>query len=80
MFENPRRGRQASNFTTNVPKNSRSQIVFRTDIFPKIVVGCPCSTANSVKFSAIFLVAEAELVPRASRMRAEVQLFTCTRE
>ena len=31
--------------------------------------------ANSVKFSAIFLAAEAELVPRASRMRAEVQLF-----
>ena len=36
MSENPRRDRQARNFTTNVPK-----IVFRTDIFPKIVVGCP---------------------------------------
>ena len=24
-------------------ENSRSQIVFRTDILPKIVVGCPCS-------------------------------------
>ena len=38
MFENPRRGRQARNFTTN----ARSQIVFRTDIFPKIAFGCPC--------------------------------------
>ena len=42
LFENPRRGMEARNFTTNVPKNSRSQIVFRTDIFSKIVVGCPC--------------------------------------
>ena len=41
MFKNPRRGRKARNFTTN----SRSQIVFRTDIFPKIVVGCPCFEA-----------------------------------
>ena len=41
MFENPRRGKQARNFTTNVPKNSSSQIVFRTDIFLKIAVGCP---------------------------------------
>ena len=64
MFENPRRGRQAKNFTTNVPKildlKSSSSlctaapslgaavhrlIVFRTDIFPKIVVVCPCHLA-----------------------------------
>ena len=38
MFENPRRGRQARNFF----ENSRSKIVFRTDILPKIVVGCSC--------------------------------------
>ena len=31
--------------------------------------------ANSVKFSAIFLVAEAELVPRASR-RMRVRLYS----
>ena len=38
MFENPRRGRQARNFTTNVPKildlKSSSEQVFS--------VGCPC--------------------------------------
>ena len=37
----PTRGRQARNFTTNVPKNSRSQIVFRTDIFRKLSLGAP---------------------------------------
>ena len=42
MFENPRRGRQARNFTTKSSENSSSQIVFRTDIFLKIAVGCPC--------------------------------------
>ena len=42
MFENPRRGRQASNFTTNVPINcARSQIVSRTDIFRKLSLGAP---------------------------------------
>ena len=29
------------NFTTNVPRNSRSQIVFRTDIFQKLTLGAP---------------------------------------
>ena len=43
MFENPRRGGQARNFTTKYcSENSSSQIVFRTDTFLKIVVGCPC--------------------------------------
>ena len=42
MFENPRRGRQARNFTTNVSKIlTRSQIVFRTDIFRKLTLGAP---------------------------------------
>ena len=41
MFENPRRGRQARNFATNVSKNARSQIVFRTDIFRKLTLGAP---------------------------------------
>ena len=48
MSENPRRGRQARNFTTNA-ENSRSQIVFRTDIFPKIYVGCPWRVSNTVR-------------------------------
>ena len=42
MFENPRRGRQARNFTTNVPKIlDLMQIVFRTDIFRKLTLGVP---------------------------------------
>ena len=41
MFENPRRGRQVSNFTTNVPKildlkSSSEQIFFR-----KLSLGAP---------------------------------------
>ena len=43
MFENPRR--QASKkFYNKCFENSRSQIVFRTDILPKIVVGSALST------------------------------------
>ena len=42
MFENPRRGRQARNFTTNVPKildlKSSSE---RTDIFRTLTLGAP---------------------------------------
>ena len=45
MFENPRRARQVRNFGKNVPKivdlKSSSE-----QIFPKIVVGCPCSKNN----------------------------------
>ena len=36
--ENPRRGRQTRNLTTNVLK-ILSQIVFRTDIFQKLLLG-----------------------------------------
>ena len=46
MFENPNRGRQAI--------NSRSQIVFRTDILPKIVVGCPCYRHRHRRPSRLF--------------------------
>ena len=38
MFGNPRRGRQARNFTRNVPKILDSQIVFRTVIFQKLTL------------------------------------------
>ena len=47
MFENPSRGRQARNCTTNVPKildlkSSSEQIFDLTSLdFPKIDVGCP---------------------------------------
>ena len=41
MFENPRRGRQARNFYNKCSENSRSQIVFQTDIFRKLSLGAP---------------------------------------
>ena len=42
MFENPRRARQASKKLHNKrSENSRSQIVFRTDIFRKLSLGAP---------------------------------------
>ena len=41
MFENPRRGMQARNFNSKCSENSRSQIVFRTDIFKKLSLGAP---------------------------------------
>ena len=48
MFENPRRGQASKKFYNKCSENSRSQIVFRTDIFPKIVVGCPCKVRRTV--------------------------------
>ena len=47
MFENPRKGRQARNFTTNVPKNldlkSSSEEIF----FRKLSLGAPdCGVAS----------------------------------
>ena len=41
IFENPRRGRQARNFTMKCSENSKSQIVFRTDIFRKLSLVAP---------------------------------------
>ena len=45
FFENPRRGRQARNFTTNIPKILDLKIVFRTDIFRKLLLGAPDLTS-----------------------------------
>ena len=50
MFENPRRGRQARNFTTNVPK-----IVFRTDIFRKLSLGAPDSLTVKYPYQVLKL-------------------------
>ena len=50
-FENPRRGRQARNLTKKCSENSRCQIVFRTEIFSKIVVGCPCCNVDDLDTS-----------------------------
>ena len=51
MFENPRRCRQARNFTKKCFENSRSQIVFRTDIFRKLSLGAPVLTLRHFFFS-----------------------------
>ena len=51
MFENPRRGRQARNFYNKYYENSRSQIVFRTDIFRKLTLGAPEYTMDKQTFS-----------------------------
>ena len=53
MFENPRRGRQARNFTKNVPKildiKSSSE-----QIFSEIDVGCPCFIRIRVSHPAFY--------------------------
>ena len=43
-------GKQAE-FYNKCFENSRSQIVFRTYIFPKIVIGCPCKQHIFIKFN-----------------------------
>ena len=48
MFENPRRGRQARNFTSECSEDSRSQIVFRTDVFRKLMLGVPALSGLTV--------------------------------
>ena len=56
MFENPRRGRQARNFTTNVPKildfkSSSEQIFFR-----KLSLGAPENPAEFSNFEFSYRV------------------------
>ena len=56
MFENPRRGRQARNFTTNVPKilnlkSSSEQIFFR-----KLSLGAPGYSLSAVIFQPYTLI------------------------
>ena len=54
MLENPRRGRQARNIYYNkCSENSRSQIVFRTDIFRKLTLDAPDHTKNKSRMGAI---------------------------
>ena len=44
-------GKGSKKFYNKCSENSRSEIVFRTDIFPKIVVGCPCRVIVTRDFS-----------------------------
>ena len=41
MFENPEERQTSKKFYNKCYKNSRSQIVFRTDIFQKLTLGAP---------------------------------------
>ena len=41
MFDNPRRDQASNKFYNKCSENSRSQIVFRTDIFRKLTLGAP---------------------------------------
>ena len=55
MFENPRRGRQARNFTTNVPKildlkSSSEQIFFR-----KLPLGAPENPRTTIVYLSYFI-------------------------
>ena len=66
MFENPRRGRQARNFTTNVPKildlkSSSEQIFFRKLSFgpPAITVDYAWKTNRPTHSCIVFALAVA---------------------
>ena len=50
MFEDPRRGRQAS-ILQQMFRNSRSQSVIRTDIFRKLTLGAPEKMKNPYAIS-----------------------------
>ena len=52
-FENPRRGMQARNLTTNVPKILDLKSYFRTDIFQKLSLGAPeiCVKRSPIRYS-----------------------------
>ena len=52
MLENPRRGRQVRNFTTNVPK------IVDLKSPPKIVVGCPCEITVLMREQKVFVPAQ----------------------
>ena len=54
MFENPRRGRQARNFTTNVPKILDLKLSSEQIFFRKLSLGAPVSLVESrVSFLSI---------------------------
>ena len=76
MFENPRRGRQAKNFTTNVPKildlkSSSEQIFFR-----KLSLGAPVSHTNPYIFGMLRNNADAR---RCSHFELGLPVFTLVR-
>ena len=67
MFENPRRSRQARNFTTNVPKildlkSSSEQMFFR-----KLSLGAPDYKANKTLRSNIYSLSKSFNSPRTKK-------------
>ena len=46
MFENPMGGRQARNFTKNVPIILDLKSCFQTDIFRKMTLGAPARSTD----------------------------------
>ena len=76
MFENPRRGRQARNFTTNVSKilalkSSSEQIFFR-----KLSLGAPAFCMNYAIFWAKLEVMVITLEPRTSNIAGSSCKYT----
>ena len=74
MFENPRRGRQVSNFTTNVPKildlkSSSEQIFFR-----KLSLGAP--VPSGAKSSLLLTGALSTKIHYLQYNQANYLLFT----
>ena len=61
MFENPRRGRQARNFTTNVPKILDLKLSSEQIFFRKLSLGAPDTIADdALKVIKTFSYAEGE--------------------
>ena len=76
MFENPRRGRQASNFTTNVPKildlkSSSEQIFFR-----KLSLGAPALETSKVSAILVFTTKTTQSRPQVFSVNGAL---TCRR-
>ena len=74
MFENPRRGRQARNFTTNVPKildlkSSSEQIFFR-----KLSLGVP-DFSTKIKVRLFFNLDRIVTMAMSENVREEVRKY-----
>ena len=64
MFENPRRGRQARNIYNKCSENSRSEIVFRTDVFRKLTLGAPDTFLLQMKSESLVTMTRSFLAGR----------------
>ena len=60
MFEKSQERQASKKFYNKCSENSSSQIVFRTDIFPKIAVGYPWSVSKVKKLECTYMNTEKE--------------------